>query len=426
MKISILNGNPDIVNQSFEGYIARLSRTLTAGGHQVTVLDLRDMDIRYCIGCFGCWVKKPGECLVADDAPEVCRAVINSDFMLWAAPLKMGYPGALLKKMMDKTIPLIHPYFAVVNNEAHHRARYEHYPLVGLLLEKELDTDESDIRIVTQMFCRTALNYKSRLVFALTTDQPVEQVAESINHPSKTRVTYTVCPGVTSGVRVSPPGRITVFNGSPRGRRGNTPILLDQFVKGFTSTGARTSETFHLNRLKEAVCFPQAFAEAECVLVGFPLYTDAMPGIVKAFIDTLEPLRAKTGNPPVGFLVQSGFPESAHSRYVERYLEKLASRLGSPYLGTIVKGGCEGVRLMPENMNQKLFSGLFQIGLTFAQTGQFDGDLLHKLAKPERYPAYLGPFFRLLMLIPGLNIYWNNQLKENGVYEKRFARPFVD
>jgi len=37
------------------------------------------------------------------------------------------------------------------------------------------------------------------------------------------------------------------------------------------------------------------------------------------------------GNPPLGFIVQSDFPEGLHWRYVERYLEKLAARSGSPY-----------------------------------------------------------------------------------------------
>jgi len=53
-----------------------------------------------------------------------------------------------------------------------------------------------------------------------------------------------------------------------------------------------------------------------------------MPGIVKVFIESLEPLCSREGNPDVGFIVQSGFPEAIHSRYVEKYLEKPSLRLG--------------------------------------------------------------------------------------------------
>ncbi len=187
-----------------------------------------------------------------------------------------------------------------------------------------------------------------------------------------------------------------------------------------------TSEVHHLNRQHDLPRFTQAFADAECVLLGFPLYTDSMPGLVKVFIETLEVYRDRAGNPPIGFLVQSGFPESTHSRHVERYLERLADRLGSPYLGTIVKGGVEGIQIMPDSMTRKLYTGLQQIGHTFAQTGRFDPDRLRTLAKPEWYPAYLAPVFKLFVKTPLATSYWDSQLKKNGVYDQRFARPYAD
>ena len=135
MRITILNGNPDADKAAFDGYLARLSDALTSDQHEVTILELREMDIKYCTGCWGCWVKTPGECVAADDSHGVCRAVINSDFALWASPVIMGFYSALLKKVTDKFIPLVHPYAVVNQGEAHHLARYDNYPLMGLLLE---------------------------------------------------------------------------------------------------------------------------------------------------------------------------------------------------------------------------------------------------------------------------------------------------
>ena len=427
LNICILNGNSDPQNQPFEDYLSKVSRILAQDQHRVTILTLRDMDLRYCTGCFGCWVKTPGECVTADNGPQVCRTMIRSDFTLWAAPVHMGYPSALLKKVMDKSIPLIHPYFTVDQNEAHHRTRYARYPRLGLLLEKEASTDAADLEIITQMFRRTAINMKSHLAFSRLTDQPAEELARAILSAESQfpRQVTRVLP--TQGVKIDPPTRLTIFNGSPRGRKGNTPILLDQFAHGFTDAlNDRRVETFHLNRMRESDRFIEAFDGAECVILGFPLYTDAMPGIVKTFIEQLEPFCERSSNPPLGFLVQSGFPESGHSRYVERYLEKLAARLGSPYLGTLVKGGAEGVRLMPENMNASLFNTLQQIGRQFGATGQFDPVLLKTLAKPEHYPVYLVPLFKLLVRTPLLSTYWDTLLRKNGAFQRRFARPYVD
>ena len=420
MNITILNGNPQLT--SFDNYLANLARQLQAAGHIVTQLNLRDMTLRYCIGCWGCWVKTPGQCISQDASIEMDKAVIHSDFTLWAAPLKMGFPSALLKMALDKHLPLIHPYMEVAQNEAHHQKRYKRYPRVGMLVEKETDTDEADLRILTDIFARTALNFKTRLEFLETAESSVEQVVGKILEGKKRPHLFEQAMGPTRGAGITPPQRMTVFNGSPRGRRGNTPILLGEFMRGFGGE----YEMHHLVRVKEVREQMRAFTEAECVWLGFPLYTDAMPGIVKHFIEALEPLRGRADNPPIGFLVQSGFPEALHSRYVERYLEKLAARLGSPYLGTIVKGNGEAVKSMPPEATQGLFEKLQSLGGNFARTGQLNTETLRTIARPERFPAILGPVFQVFLRTPIGHFYFDNMLKQNGVYEQRFAKPFVE
>ncbi len=181
MKITILNGNSDASNSGFDHYLTRLSEELVSDGHNVTGFDLREMDIKYCIGCFGCWVKTPGECRSRDESREVCQAFINSDFVLWASPVIMGFYSALLKKVTDKFVCLVHPYGEFVDGEVHHLPRYDHYPIAGLLLEKGSDTDDEDIQIISNIHSRTALNFKSSLAFTKLTLDPVEEVADAIN-----------------------------------------------------------------------------------------------------------------------------------------------------------------------------------------------------------------------------------------------------
>ena len=96
--------------------------------------------------------------------------------------------------------------------------------------------------------------------------------------------------------------KLTVFNGSPRGKGSNTKILLDHFTDGFTATEGNTYELDYLVRLKENDDFIKHFREAEQVLLAFPLYFDAMPAIVKSFIESLEPLCGRKGNPDIGFI----------------------------------------------------------------------------------------------------------------------------
>ena len=419
MKITILNGSPEPA--TFDTYLAQLKPALESNGHCVNQIDLRDVPLRYCIGCWGCWVQTPGECISRDASLEMDRAIIIADFVLWAAPLKMGFPSELLKRAIDKHLPLIHPYMVVDQGEAHHLKRYAHYPRLGLLVEKEAGTDERDLQIVTDIYCRTALNFKTRLEFCLTTETQVLELTRCISSQSQRPLPLPGRLTATEGMTISPPSRLTLLNGSPRGRRGNTPIFLGEIARGFTGP----NEIHHLIRLKETDRMVQAFAEAECVLLGFPLYTDSMPGVVKHFIEALEPLVGRKNNPPLGFVVQSGFPEGLHSRYVERYLEKLAARLGSPYLGTIVKGNGEGVRLMPAEANRVLFDNLQTLGMGLAHAGRFDSETLACIAAPERYPTILDPIFRIFLRLPTAHSYFDGMLRQNGAYERRFTRPFI-
>jgi hypothetical protein len=139
----------------------------------------------------------------------------------------------------------------------------------------------------------------------------------------------------------------------------------------------------------------------------------------------LEPPTGRATNPPIGFVVQSGFPEGLHLRYIEQYLEKLASRLHSPYLGTVVKGNGEGTRIMPEEANKRLFENLQAIGSGLAKNGNFDAAALKTIAHPEQFPRILGPVFQLFVRLPIAHSYFDEMLKRNGVFEKRFVRPFV-
>jgi NAD(P)H-dependent FMN reductase len=220
--------------------------------------------------------------------------------------------------------------------------------------------------------------------------------------------------------------RLTIFNGSPRGQASNSKILLEQFLKGFQENNENSYEIAYLNRTGDQEKFTELFRQAEIVLLVFPLYTDAMPGIVKLFIESLAPFCGRSNNPPVGFIVHSGFPETVHSRAVEKYLEKLARRLGCPYLGTVIKGGTEGIQIQPPAMTRKLFAAFYQLGHSFAKTGQFDGQIMHQLAKRERFPLLVRLLFTLLSWIGVTNMYWNMQLKKNGAYQQRFARPYRD
>jgi multimeric flavodoxin WrbA len=181
MKILILNGNPSEKGKEIDGYIERLAGEIKNAGHSVQVFTLRDMKINSCVGCFNCWVKTPGLCSIKDDAREVARNYIAADHVIFCSPLIMGFVSSLLKNTMDRNLPLIHPHLEDLDGEIHHKKRYEKYPVISFLLEKETGTDDEDIAIATDIFGRQAINVRTKLGFVRLTQSPVEEVLHAID-----------------------------------------------------------------------------------------------------------------------------------------------------------------------------------------------------------------------------------------------------
>jgi hypothetical protein len=218
---------------------------------------------------------------------------------------------------------------------------------------------------------------------------------------------------------------LLLLNGSPRGPRSNSMRMLAQVAEGWKSAGGAEPTVLHLAKRGDFERAVAEFSVAETVLLGMPLYTDSMPGLVAEFIEALEPRVGRTDNPRLGFLVQSGFSEALHSRGLERYLAKLAARLGSPYPGTIVRPGGEALQVMPDEAASKLFAQLRELGVQLARDGHFAPDALKQVAGLERLSPAMAAVVSVAIKLPIAQWYWNSQLKKNGAWKERFNAPYA-
>jgi multimeric flavodoxin WrbA len=123
MNIVILNGDARQEESEFQAFLEKLAEGFRIN-HSVRVFALGEMNLHYCTGCWSCWWKTPGICSIHDDAEEIFRSVIHSDFLIFASPLIAGFTSAVLKKITDRLIVLLHPYIELRNGENHHRKRY--------------------------------------------------------------------------------------------------------------------------------------------------------------------------------------------------------------------------------------------------------------------------------------------------------------
>jgi multimeric flavodoxin WrbA len=133
--------------------VSGISSALPARGAVIERVPLRERDIAPCAGCFGCWTKTPGDCVIADDARDILRSYVRSDLVVCATPVTFGGYSSQLKKMIDRLIPVLDPRFVVVGGEVHHRLRYRRYPrtvVLGTLPAPDPDAQRLFSRLAAQ------------------------------------------------------------------------------------------------------------------------------------------------------------------------------------------------------------------------------------------------------------------------------------
>lgn len=158
-KVVIWNGSKP------ENTVAKLiyesfDRALTKSGCETQTIQLDNVDIAPCKGCFHCWIKTPGECIRNDYGRETTRMFVQSDLLIAITPITFGGYSSILKKAFDRIIPSILPFFTRIQGETHHQARYEKNPrflMIGILPQKHERKEE----IFKRLFYRNVLNMHS-------------------------------------------------------------------------------------------------------------------------------------------------------------------------------------------------------------------------------------------------------------------------
>ena len=175
--VFIVDGDPRQENRGFRESLEELREGLVSRGHTVEHMQLRGRKIADCTGCFSCWVRTPGSCIFKDDHVAFLRSLLQTDLVLFASPLILGFPSGLLKTTIDRFIPQALPYIELdEHGECRHPLRYKKTPPMGLLYEPEEDTDEEDVRIITFAFERFARNAHSRFLFARSLEHNFAEV----------------------------------------------------------------------------------------------------------------------------------------------------------------------------------------------------------------------------------------------------------
>ena len=78
-----------------------------------------------CIGCFSCWIKCPKECVLKDNFSHVTNYLKESDELIIISKCRYGCYSADTKRVLERCIGYVLPYFTMRENEVHHAVRYK-------------------------------------------------------------------------------------------------------------------------------------------------------------------------------------------------------------------------------------------------------------------------------------------------------------
>ena len=107
MKILVLNGSPKKKSDTFRLTDAFLKGLNRSAEHDVRIVHVREKQIAPCRGCFGCWRRSDGHCVITDDQNSILDVYRNADVIIWSFPLYCYGMPSQLKAVLDRTIPLV-------------------------------------------------------------------------------------------------------------------------------------------------------------------------------------------------------------------------------------------------------------------------------------------------------------------------------
>lgn len=216
------------------------------------------------------------------------------------------------------------------------------------------------------------------------------------------------------------------INGSPRGKESNSRLILSWIAEGMALSGVGEEiETIDLARTGELDTQIDALLAADEIVWVMPLYTDSMPALDKRFIDSLADVPAdRLRRKRVAFVVQSGFPENIQGETLGLYLSRLSKRCGWTDMGVLVKGGIEGIRIMPPGMTAKTRKLFMEMGSSIVSNGVVEPAIIQKAVKPYTLGFGMRLLFALLKPTGLTNMYWDMNLKQHGAYKRRFDAPY--
>ena len=347
--------------------------------------------IRPCIGCFCCWDKTPGQCIVPDGYDNIGALIHHAEEVVVISRYTWGGFSGFVKNVFDRCLGYVLPQFEMTGGESHHQKRYdEDKAFTFIFYGRTLtDTEKESAERYVRAVCTNIRGHVKEVVFRedIAIDgRPEEIVSDGIPHKTAS-------------------GRTVLLNGSMRNVNGNSA----KFARCLAGRLDRKPEFIDLkDHLADLSGLVRGLEDAGTIVLCLPLYVDGLPSQV---IRLFERLRDEYSGGPknIYLLANMGLYESSQLVNLFESVRQWCGDMGFEYRGGlgISAGELLGVLMDHLPLNVGPTRNVGRGMRLLADAINKDARLDDFFAEPHLFPRSL--------YISIANNNWNSLARKNGI-----------
>ena len=348
--------------------------------------------IQPCIGCFSCWNKTPGQCVIKDGYEHMGTLLHEAEEVHVISQYTYGGFSGFVKNVFDRSLGFVLPQFEVVRGETHHKKRYEEDKSFTFIFYGQdlIEEEKASARRYVKAVCANIRGYVKAVHF---------------RESGRTSISILRSQPMSSG-------KILLLNASMRSENGNSAKLAGKLRTCLSGDTEIIALKQYLKKPSELLC---RLEEASAVILCMPLYVDGLPSQLIRFMETAE-REYRGGSKRIYILANMGLYESSQLVNLFGAVRQWCSKMHFSYCGGLGVSAGELIGVLMQHIPfavgpTKMIARGMNTLADAVNKGDSAGDLY---AEPYRFPRSLYIFIA--------NTNWNLTAKKNGISPKELYR----
>ena len=348
--------------------------------------------IKPCVGCFGCWNKDPGRCVMKDGYENMGYLIHHADEVVVISRYTYGGFSSFVKNVFDRSLAYVLPHFEIINGESHHQKRYdEDKPYTFIFYGHDLnDAEKESARRYVKAVTTNMRTHVKDVIFTECADDRKPEVTKA-DEPS---------------------AKVVLLNASMRCANGNSAKLARQLKSQLNRETEIIDLAKYLNRKEELL---KILEESSDLVICTPLYVDGLPSQLIALLELFEE-KYHGESKKIYVLANMGLYESRQLVNLLEAIRQWCEKMGFEYNGALGVGAGELVGGLLEMGRyrkwplKQIAEGMDRLSQTIDQNGKTDD-------------IYKGvPTFPRWLYVAIANSGWKRMAEANGLKEEDLFR----